>query len=84
MTVNGFGLFIFGDTVGIFVVLKLFSRCKAPVCISVLVVLSGVCCTAPHRSTVVVVCVTDDILLRICVCACARAVFLLSCKSCYL
>jgi hypothetical protein len=101
MTVNGLGPFIFGDTVGIFIVLKCFPGAKSQF-ISVCLWWEVVCCTAPHCLTsvgqgVVVVCVTDDIPLRICVCmcTCVRAVqqdafscpelcFFFSCKSCYL
>jgi hypothetical protein len=92
------GSFHFWGHFQYFYCIKLFSWCKAPVCISVLVVGSKVCCTAPHSLTsvglgVVVLCVTDDIPLRICVCtravqqdafSCHELCFFFSCKSCYL
>jgi hypothetical protein len=79
MMVNGLGPFIFGDTFGIFVVLNCFTGAK-PQFVSVCLWWE-VKCEVQHLAVgqgVVVVCVTDGIPLRICVCmrCTTRCVFL--------
>jgi hypothetical protein len=78
MSVNGLGPFIFGDTIGIFVILKCFPGAKrqfVSLCFCWEVKSAVQHLTVGQTVVgVVIFCVTDDIPLRICVYVRAHAV----------